>query len=248
MCLACSYDIQIMDEDGNLIVEWVDKTITGDPPELYVDSGSIYLELETDGTTIYLPTGEGVLECGNTYTWKVREANTSCECVHSPWSETWSFTVAVGSIDAIKLLAPTSGALGVPINNIGFSWSSVPDASSYSFVLSGNAALTGALVSQDLSSTAFNFVGPLDYGKSYYWQIKAWKDSVLLTTSVVGVFSTMAEPEEAPPPVEITTTPAPVLQIPPAEQITPTWIYAIIGIGAALAVVVIVLIVRTRRP
>jgi len=39
-----------------------------------------------------------------------------------------------------------------------------------------------------------------------------------------------------------------VINIPPAEEITPTWIYAIIGIGAALAVVVIVLIVRTRRP
>jgi hypothetical protein len=31
-------------------------------------------------------------------------------------------------------------------------------------------------------------------------------------------------------------------------MITPTWIYAIIGVGAALAIVVIVLIVRTRRP
>ncbi|MFC2024535.1 hypothetical protein ACFLTJ_03050 [Chloroflexota bacterium] len=39
-----------------------------------------------------------------------------------------------------------------------------------------------------------------------------------------------------------------VINIPPAQQITPTWIYAIIGIGCALAVVVIVLIVRTRRP
>jgi hypothetical protein len=248
MCNACSYDIQIMDEDGNLIVEWVDKEITGDPPKLYVDSDEVSM-VETDGDiTIYLSSNDGLLECGNTYTWKVREANTSCECVHSPWSEIWSFTVAVGSADAIKLLAPTSGALGVPISNIGFSWSSAPDATSYTFILSGNAALTGALVSQDLSSTAFNYVGPLDYGKAYYWQVKAWKDSVLLTTSVVGVFNTMAEPEEPTPPVEVTTTPAPVLQIPAAEQITPSWIYAIVGIGAALAVVVIILIVRTRRP
>ena len=63
-----------------------------------------------------------------------------------------------------------------------------------------------------------------------------------------GVFNTMAEPEEAPPPVVVEPTPAPVIEIPPTQQITPTWIYAIIGIGAALAVVVIVLIVRTRRP
>jgi len=48
--------------------------------------------------------------------------------------------------------------------------------------------------------------------------------------------------------VVVETTPAPVINIPPAQQITPTWIYAIIGVGAALAIVVIVLIARTRRP
>jgi hypothetical protein len=234
MCNACSYDIMIMDEDGNQIAKWADESITGDPPKLYVDS---------------LPDSSvGLLECGNTYTWKVREANTSCECIHSPWSETWSFTVAVGAADAISLLSPNEGKLDVPISNVGFSWSSVRDASSYSFVLSPNAALTGAIVSQDMSSTAFNYAGPLDYSKSYYWQVKAWKDGTLLTTSAIGVFSTMAEPETPTPPVVIEQTPAPVLEIPPAEQITPTWIYAIIGIGAALAVVVIVLIVRARRP
>jgi len=228
MCNACSYDIEIMDEDGNVITSWTEQKITGDPPALYVDYSGI--------------------ECGNTYTWHVRQADTSCECIHSPWSETWSFTVAVGAADAIKLLSPVEGALEVPIENIGFSWSSVPDASSYSFVLSPNAAMTGALVSQGLSSTAFNFEGPLDYSKAYYWQIKAWKDSQLLTTSAIGVFNTGAEPVAPTPPVVVEPTPAPVLQIPPAQQITPTWIYAIIGIGAALAVVVIVLIVRTRRP
>jgi hypothetical protein len=234
MCEACSYDIQIMDEDGNLIVEWVDLDITGDPPSLFVD-----------GTT---DDGDYYLECGMNYTWKVREANTSCECVHSPWSETWSFTVAVGAADAIQLLAPTKGAMDVPIQNIGFSWTSVRNASSYSFVLSPNANLTGALVSQDMSTTAFNYVGPLDYSKAYYWQIIAWEDGTRLTTSSIGVFNTMAEPVAPTPPVVVEQQPAPVINIPPAEEITPTWIYAIIGIGCALAVVVIVLIVRTRRP
>jgi len=234
MCEACSYDIQIMDEDGNVIVEWVDETITGNPPSLFVD-----------GT---LDSGYYYLECGMTYTWHVREANTSCECVHSPWSETWSFTVAPGAADAIQLLAPTKGAMDVPIQNIGFSWTSVRNATSYSFVLSPNANLTGALVSQDMSTTAFNYVGPLDYSKAYYWQVIAWKDDVRLTTSSIGVFNTMAEPEEPTPPVVVEEQPAPVINIPAAEKITPTWIYAIIGIGAALAVVVIVLIVRTRRP
>jgi photosystem II stability/assembly factor-like uncharacterized protein len=233
-CEACSYDIEIMDETGNVVVSWTDLTITGDPPSLFVD-----------GT---LDSGYYYLECGMTYTWHVRMADTSCECVHSPWSETWTFTVTVGAADAIDLLAPTKGALDVPINNIGFSWTSVRNATSYSFVLSPNANLTGALVSQDMSTTAFNYVGPLDYSKAYYWQIIAWEDGTRLTTSPIGVFNTMAEPVEPTPPVVVEQQPAPVINIPAAEEITPTWIYAIIGIGAALAVVVIVLIVRTRRP
>jgi hypothetical protein len=235
MCEACSYDIQIMDETGNVIVEWIDQDITGDPPSLFVDG-------TMDDSGYYY------LECGMTYTWHVREANTSCECVHSPWSETWSFTVTVGAADAIQLLAPTKGALDVPVSNIGFSWTSVRNATSYSFVLSPNANLTGALVSQDMSTTAFNYVGPLDYSKAYYWQIIAWEDGTRLTTSSIGVFNTMAEPVAPTPPVVVEQQPAPVINIPAAEEITPTWIYAIVGIGAALAVVVIVLIVRTRRP
>jgi hypothetical protein len=58
----------------------------------------------------------------------------------------------------------------------------------------------------------------------------------------------MAQPAAPTPPVVVEQQPTPVINILPAEKITPTWIYAIIGIGAALAVVVIVLIVRTRRP
>ena len=49
-------------------------------------------------------------------------------------------------------------------------------------------------------------------------------------------------PEESATPV-----PEPVVEIPPAELATPNWVYAIIGIGAALAVVMIVYIIRSRR-
>jgi hypothetical protein len=175
-------------------------------------------------------------------------ADTSCECVHSPWSDTWSFTIAPGAADAIQLLAPEKGAMGVPIANIGFSWTSVRSATAYSFVLSPNANLTGALASQDMSTTAFNYVGPLDYSKAYYWQIIAWEGDTRLTTSSIGVFNTMAEPVEPQPPVVVEEAPAPVINIPAAEKITPIWIYAVIGVGAALTALVIVLVVRSRRP
>ena len=82
---------------------------------------------------------------------------------------------------------------------------------------------------------------------AYYWQVIAWKDGTRLTTSSIGVFNTMAEPAEPTPPVVVEEQPAPVINIPPAEHITPIWIYAVIGVGAALTVLVIVLIVRSRR-
>ena len=49
---------------------------------------------------------------------------------------------------------------------------------------------------------------------------------------------------------EESATPAlePVVEIPPAEQVTPNWVYAIIGIGVALTIVVIVYIFRSRKP
>jgi len=235
MCVACSYDIQIMDEDGNLIVEWVDEEITGDPPTLYING--------------ILDTGNYFLECGNTYTWKVREANTETgECVHSPWSDTWEFTIAAGAVDAVKLVAPENGAVGVQTANVAFSWTSVPDATSYSIVLSPNGDLSGALASEDLSGTAYTYSGTLGYSTPYFWQVTAWKDSAIMSQSAIGAFTVMEKAAPATPPVVVEPTPAPVIEIPPAQMITPSWIYAVIAIGAALLVVVIVLIVRTRRP
>jgi len=177
----------------------------------------------------------------------VRLANTeSDECVHSPWSDTWSFTIAASAADAVSLIAPENGDMGIQISSVPFSWSSVSNADSYSFVLSPNSDLSGALASEELSGTAYEYTGSLDYLTPYYWQVTAWKDGTALSQSVIGAFTTIAEPVPTPEPPE--PAPAPVVNIPATQMITPTWIYAIIGIGAALAVVVIVLIVRTRRP
>ena len=224
MCLACSYDIESMDEDGNLIWDYYDVEISGDPPEYYFDHGYLY--------------------CGNTYTWHVREANTETgECVHSPWSETWSFTIASSAMDGVYLIAPEVGAMGVPLSGVGFSWSSVAKATSYSFVLSENADLSSAMATSDQSGTAYSYSGTLDNEMSYYWQVTAWKDGIMLSQSDIGTFSTAPEEIIIEPPLP---GEAPVINIPGTQQIVPMWIYAMIGIGAGLAAVVIVLIVRTR--
>ena len=224
MCLACSYDIEIMDENGNTIVEIIDEEITGNPPTLYLDEK---------------------LECGRTYTWHVREANTETdECVHSPWSETWSFTVEASSANAVKLIAPKQGDTVYQRTGVGFSWTSVYDANKYTFVLSAKPDLSGALATAEVNGTAYAYSGTLDYETTYYWQVTAWKGSTMMSQSDIGTFAIAAE-EYIPP--EPQPQEPPVINIPPTQQITPTWIYAVIGIGAALIVVVIVLIVRSRR-
>jgi hypothetical protein len=237
MCNSCSYDIEIMDEDGNVVNSLVDIELTG------TGSCSFVFNPQNSEYDFF-----SELVCGSTYKWRVREANTTCECIHSQWSATWTFTVATASSNGVKLIAPEMAATDIGTTNAGFSWTSVPDATSYSFVLSPNSNLFGALVSQEIGTTAFNYAGPLENGKTYYWQVKAWKGTTLLSTSPIGVFTVGPKPVEPQAPVVVQQTPAPQINIPPAQQITPTWIYAIIGIGAALAVVVIVLIVRTRRP
>ena len=243
MCLACSYDIEIMDEDGNTFAYIEDIEITGDPPTLYIGDTSSFKYSGQD--IIYSMIQIWELPCGRTYTWHVREANTETdECVHSPWSETWSFTIEASSANAVKLIAPQQGDTVYQRTGVGFSWTSVYDANKYTFVLSKNADLSGALATAEVNGTAYAYSGTLDYETTYYWQVTAWKGNTMMSQSDIGTFAIAAE-EYIPPepqPVE-----PPVINIPPTQQITPTWIYAVIGIGAALIVVVIVLIVRSRR-
>ena len=238
MCLACSYDIEIMDENGNVIASIEEIEITGNPPSLYWNGTKEYSGC-TSGD-------QSPFECGRTYTWHVREANTETdECVHSPWSETWSFTVEASSENAVKLIAPKQGDTVYQRTGVGFSWTSVYDVNKYTFVLSAKPDLSGALATAEVNGTAYAYSGTLDYETTYYWQVTAWKGSTMMSQSDIGTFAIAAE-EYIPP--EPQPTPPPVINIPPTLQITPTWIYAVIGIGAALIVVVIVLIVRSRRP
>ena len=186
------------------------------------------------------------LQAGTTYYWHVRvHALETGDIAHSQWSETCSFNIMSGV--GVSLLAPENGSMGVGIEGVGFSWTSVGGATSYSFVFSENSDLSGAMASEELSGTAYTYTGMLDYSTPYFWQVTAWKNGSELATSDVGSFTTAGEPPPPPPEPEPTPPPADIV-IPPAEQITPNWIIAVIIVGAALAVLVIILILRTRRP
>jgi len=193
------------------------------------------------------------LNPNTTYYWRVRVANQGSLVgapLISPWSETWKFKTAIGaSMARPDLQAPWPGEPDVPLSPT-FEWSGIEWAEVYEYELALDPATTAggyfteplvALVgTNSLVSTAWKCDMTLDYNTRYYWHVKAIGVDTDTPWSDVGTFTTMGvppEPPEAQPPVVI----------PPAENITPAWIWAIVIIGAILVIAVIVLIVTTRR-
>ncbi|MBA7691431.1 hypothetical protein ES703_99975 [subsurface metagenome] len=197
------------------------------------------------------------LSPNTTYYWQVRVAaaeNDTTTAVgaplFTPWSETWKFKTAIGATSARPALeAPGAGTTDVALSPT-FEWSGIEWSEAYEFELGTDPATTAGgyfstpLVSligaNAVVSTAWKCDITLDYETRYYWQVKAIGVDTETPWSDVGTFVTMGVPPEPVEPVE-------PLIIPPAEQITPAWIWAIVIIGAILVIAVVVLIVTTRR-
>jgi hypothetical protein len=187
------------------------------------------------------------------YYWRVRVADEGSLIgapLISPWSETWKFKTAIGaSMARPELQAPWPGEPDVPLSPT-FEWSGIEWAEVYEYELAIDPTTTAggyfttplvALVgTNSLVSTAWKSDITLDYDTRYYWHVKAIGVDTDTPWSDVGTFTTIGV---APPP----PTSQPPVVIPPAENITPAWIWAIVIIGAILVIAVIVLIVTTRR-
>ena len=221
LCNACKYEVVIMDEQFNTVLYDIWEPTPG-----VGGAKPAYLVKTTE-----------LGECAATYYWMVRvmEAETG-ELIKSPWSASGTFTIGVGAAGALALLSPDYDATGVVRTSIPFSWTAVSNATSYKMVLSANSDLSSPLAETEQSGTSYAYTGTLDYKTPYFWQVTAMMNGDVLSTSSVGTFTTELTPPEAPPP-------------PPAapEPTWPPYAWAIIAIGAALMVVVVVLIWRTRR-
>jgi hypothetical protein len=183
------------------------------------------------------------LDAGTEYHWQVRVC--LCQPFLSKWSEERTFMTAL--VKVVDLCSPACGGQDI-ILTPNFSWDEVEGATGYDIELATTQTFTAGVIRGSSTVNAWVAPEPLDYSTTYYWRVRAEKDGVFSDWTTC-IFTTMAEPEEPPPPVVVQEPPpAPQINIPPAKMITPNWIYAIIAIGAALCVVVIVLIVRTRRP
>jgi hypothetical protein len=176
---------------------------------------------------------------GTEHFWRVRVAAGSPFL--SKWSELCSFTTALAQVGA--LCSPVCGAKDI-ILTTNFSWEEVPGAASYELQIvaagaDGTADFTGAATfTTDVNALAS--IPGLEYSTVYYWRVRA------VTAGIPGawavcIFTTMDEPAEPIPPADL------IVELPDEEVITPTWIWVLIGIGAALTIAVVILIVTTRR-
>jgi len=193
------------------------------------------------------------LDPNTNYYWRARVADQGSLLgapLISPWSEVRKFKTAIGaSMARPDLQAPWPGEPDVPLSPT-FEWSGIEWAETYEYELALDPTTTAggyfstplvALVGTDaLVSTAWKCDTTLNYDTRYYWHVKAIGVDTDTPWSDVGTFTTMSK---APPPAE----PGGDIIIPPAQEITPAWIWAIVIIGAILVIAVIVLIVTTRR-
>jgi hypothetical protein len=241
LCDACYYEIQY--DLDQTFPSPLTITVTPTP------GGS--------ATSYLFPGGEtaGLLSCQQTYYLRIRASQAgTCQVIHSQWSDAVEITVApsIGAA-AIDLISPAPGALNQPTKSVGFSWDLTASWDAFSWVLSANADLSSPLDSKTgLATTATTYAGTLQHGTTYYWQVKAYNEGAVISTSAIGTFTTGALGPYCDPVDGMCFDTLQELQqheatTHPAAPATPTWVWVVIGIGAVLVIVVIVLIFRTRR-
>jgi hypothetical protein len=234
---------------------------------------SYHFELATDAAFTHIvytvdpsSAGAGVpasapLTAGGQYYWRVKALTPN----EGEYSSVANFVVAT---PVAPILPTQSPEIGSPVNGSsvdsvtpGFSWAPITGATKYRFELSKDAAFATVLYTVDTTAAgaAVPSANALSRGTMYFWRVKA-------IAPADGAWSTVANflvalpPATSAAPVTITQTAGPTIiltQTQPAQTTTqivqeekvvnPTYIWAIIIIGAILVIAVIVLIVRTRR-
>lgn len=75
--------------------------------------------------------------------------------------------------DTLQLLAPNNGAINCPVSPVAFSWSPFQETTKYKFVLARDAAMTQVVVETEVTTTAYDYPGTLDYATNYFWHVMA---------------------------------------------------------------------------
>jgi len=239
---AVSYDIIVCTEMGNM-QSWV------------VNDGAI--------AATELSIFQGALADGATYYWRTRVASTwgagGTGDHTGPWSAWQSFSVGFQGQESpasIELVSPGVGSTNEPLMP-NFAWqpttqTAADSVTGYVFMLATDASFSEetTLVDENVGmQQGYGMTEELEYETTYYWSVTASGQTGTSTWTlphVQGIFTTAAEVIEPEPTPQ--QSPVIIQQTTPPDDATPAWVWVLIVIGAVLAVVVIVLIVRTRRP
>jgi hypothetical protein len=255
LCVAMAYDVEIskVPEFNILVIDWVAEPACSvwpfpgylvpvdlTAPCVYIPAGGLAMAAgtgTTTGGTASAIAAWGNLECGHTYYWRVKvRACVTQQQIRSPWSEVRSFTVKAGlpvttPYYGPQLLAPNNGCLGCPVSPASFSWSPFKETSKYKFVLATDAEMTQVVKEAEVTTTAFEYDGTLNYSTNYFWRVMSLEPAPSDWSATFSFQTEAAPAEEAP------AKPTP----------TPVWVWVVIAIGAILVIVTLVLIFKTRR-
>ncbi|MFC1981118.1 hypothetical protein ACFLVN_02610 [Chloroflexota bacterium] len=192
---------------------------------------------------------------GVVYYWRMRIT----QPLYSYYSDARRFSIAPVQALVPTILTPKNGGSGVS-RTPSFSWSPTGGATEYRFMLTDSANLTSSIADVRVKYAGFAVDSELDYGKTYYWRVKA-------TAPIEGEWSALAyfiveeETVEAAPPVVIQQLPPPVINMPeppaplpkityspplaPPAPVIPGYVRTVIVVSAILLLVVIAMIVWT---
>jgi hypothetical protein len=245
LCVANAYDIEIA-KNPDFTIKIIDIAVedTCDPDDFLVpaDVTTPCVFFPAGGAAVFNQASAiaawGNLECGHTYYWRVKARScATTQVIRSPWSETRSFTVKAG-LPVVspylgpQLLAPNNSCLGCPVSPISFSWSPFKETTKYKFVLAKDPEFTQVVTEAEVTTTAYEYDGSLDYSTNYFWRVMA-EEPAPSDWSATFSFQTEAKPI---PTVESSGPPR-----------TPIWVWVIIAVGAILLIITLVLILMTRR-
>jgi hypothetical protein len=175
------------------------------------------------------------------------------DCVGSYFCLVDGVTLPGGDINML----PKPGTQDVSVSP-SFSWTAVPGAIGYDFLIADSADIAVPTVADTTHSNGYIVTEPLAYSTQYWWRVTPYNAAGVRGTPIEGTFKTMAEPVEPTEEPIITPTiiitqppqPPPTVIVPTQEPVSviPQYlIWIVIAVGAILVIVVIVLIVRTRR-
>jgi hypothetical protein len=234
-CDSCEYEIEVALDPGfaNVVLDTEDfaaGTTAG-------ESQRFYLPPHPDRPSLVIAAGQ--LQPNNRYWWRVRThlAETD-EIIAGWWSEPASFRTAPGPAQPLILSTPVDGATRVPLQNIGFTWSSVSGASSYDFMLVD--AERNHVASKIGPETSFVLPGPLQPGTPYVWRVLALDGEQVIAESARVTFLTEPPANVQPAYVQPVITP-------PQAPGTAEWVAPFVGAVAALLLAALAALSHVNR-